>query len=143
MSKNAAVHVGYGEGKHDYVAPERESFGARGSTLRGRSERPGRVKRYKDGQEAMQRHREAVPYCEAPGAGIESPCGTGLDAILEQSHVIAKGLGGGKDYGDVKSLCRKHHAEIDTRRAEMRAAGLTKHAPRPAKVVPRPVESVE
>jgi hypothetical protein len=134
--RNGQRHTGL-DADHDYIAPAKEGFGARGSTLRGRSERPERVKRYEGGQEAMQRHREAVPYCEAPGAGIESACGTGPDAILEQSHVIGKGMGGGKDYKEFKSLCRKHHRELDTDRATFRAAGLSKPAPIPEKVVQR------
>jgi hypothetical protein len=60
--RNGQRHTGL-DADHDYIAPAKAGFGARGSTLRGRSERPERVKRYEGGQEAMQRHREAVPYC--------------------------------------------------------------------------------
>mgnify|MGYP006893414344 CR=1 FL=1 len=137
MSKTASVHVGYGEGKHDYVAPAKEGFGARGSTLRGRSERPERVKRYEDGVSEAVAHHKRVKECEAPAHGITTPC----RGRLQHSHRIGKGLGGGKDYaasdGECDMLCEQHHIEIDTRRAEMRAAGLSKRAPIPDKVVPR------
>lgn len=89
-------------------------------------------------------HHARVQRCEAPLYGVQTPCGTGLDAILEHSHTIGMGMGGGRDYavtdGECAILCRRHHREVDTNRAAMRAAGLSKKRPRPHKVVPRPYE---
>ena len=53
-------------------------------------------------------------------------------------------MGGGQDYavtdGECAILCRLHHRELDRDRATFRAAGLSKPAPRPSKVVKRPYE---
>ena len=86
-------------------------------------------------------HHARVRHCEARAYGVTTPCGTGTDATREHSHSIGKGMGGGKDYaaseGACAILCRKHHREVDERRADMRAAGLSIRAPIPDKVVPR------
>ncbi len=137
LGKNAGVHWGSGEGKHDYQGePKAGGFGQQKRPIASRSSRPNRVQRYEDGQKAMREHREAVTYCEAPEAGIPTPCGTGADSTLEQSHVIGKGIGGAKDYGMLKTLCRKHHRELDSNREQFRAAGLAQRRP-PADLPPR------
>ena len=101
--------------------------------------------RAQDGAQHARAHHAAVQWCEAKSHGIASPCGVGMDATLQHSHTIGKGMGGGQDYavsdGECSILCGSHHTEIDTRRVEMRAAGLSKRAPRPSKVVPRPSEA--
>jgi hypothetical protein len=74
----------------------------------------------------MQSYREAVSYCEAPGLGIATPCGTGADAVLDVHHVTGRGMGGGRDTFEYRRLCRKHHRETDTDRASARAVGLVK-----------------
>ena len=113
------------------------------SRIAPRSKSPKRVQRRQEGSEHAREHHEAVRYCEAPKHGITSPCG----GRLQHSHRIGKGAGGGHDYavsdGECEILCQQHHIEVDTRRAEMRAAGLSKHAPRPSKVVPRPYELMD
>jgi hypothetical protein len=110
------------------------------SSMRKVSRNPKRRQRLQAGREHAREHHEAVRYCQAREYGIETPCG----GPREHSHIIGKGLGGGEDYavteGACAILCQTHHREIDTRRAEMRAAGLTKPRPRPRKIVPRPIE---
>ncbi len=127
---------------HEFEPEAKEGgFGSRGQALRPRSERPGRVQRAQDVAQARQSRREAVRHCEAGAHGITTPCGTGVDATLEASHVVGLGMGGGKEHGEIRMLCRKHHRELDTDRQTYRDAGLSKRAPRPDKVVPRPSES--
>jgi hypothetical protein len=105
-----------------------------------RSKNPKRRQRLQDGAEHAREHHARVKACEAPAHGIQTPCG----GPLEHSHTIGKGIGGGQDYavtdGECAMLCRQHHRELDTDRATFRAAGLSKRAPRPSKVVPRPSE---
>lgn len=124
-----------------YEKPRREDRQSRRKPISPRSKRPNRVQRRQEGAEHARLHHEAVGYCEARTYGVRTPCGTGLDAILEHSHTIGKGMGGGRDFaatdGECAILCKRHHTEIDTRRADMRAAGLTKRAPTPDKVPPR------
>jgi hypothetical protein len=135
--RNGQRHTGL-DADHDYIAPAKAGFGARGSTLRGRSERPERVKRYEGGQEAMQRHREAVPYCEAAAYGLTTPCGTGpIQGKIDQQHVIPRGAGGGRDYKKLISLCHQHHMWTEEHRTEAREMGLSEPAPIPEKVVQR------
>lgn len=129
--------------EHEFVPEAKEGgFGSKRSPINRESDRPGRVQRAQEVADARQQRREAVRHCEAPEAGIETPCGTGVEATLEASHVYGLGMGGGKEYNEIRMLCRKHHGELDTDRQTFREAGLSKHAPRPEKVVPRPVESI-
>ncbi len=123
---------------HDFVAPPKEGgFGQKRKPLAPRSEAPNRVQRYEESQRGMQEHREAVRHCEGPAYGLETPCGVGADATLEQSHTIGRGMGGGKDYGVLATLCRKHHREVDTDRDKAREVGLSVRPPVPENVVPR------
>lgn len=135
LSKSASIHWGSGDDKHAYEGERRPSFGAARKPLSPRSERPNRVARREESLSMMQAHRQQFPACEAPGRGIQTPCGEGLDATVEQHHIIGRGLGGGKDYGELASLCRKHHREVDTDRESAKKAGLYKRPPTSA--VPR------
>lgn len=136
QSRNGPRHYGH-DADHDYLGEPKAGFGQQRATLRPRSERPNRVQRYQESQQGMQAHREAVRYCEGPSYGLSTPCGRGPDGTLEQSHTIVRGMGGGRDYGILATLCRKHHREVDEDRATARAAGLSIRAPVPDKVVPR------
>lgn len=122
---------------HEFVPEEKPKWGSQRSALNPRSDRPGRVQRRQEVAQARQERREAVRYCEAPSHGIETPCGVGPDATLEASHVIGLGMGGGKEHGEIRMLCRRHHRELDTNRAEFREAGLSKKPPPPDKLPPR------
>ena len=110
------------------------------SRIAPRSKSPKRVQRRQEGSEHAREHHERVKECEAPNHGITSPCG----GRLQHSHRIGKGVGGGQDYavtdGECDILCQQHHGELDRDRAAFRAAGLSKRAPRPSKVVKRPYE---
>lgn len=141
QSKNGSRHYG-SDADHEYAAPAREGFGSKGSRLNARSNLPGRVQRREKVAEARQSAHAGPRRCVAPERGIQTPCGTGQDAELEASHVIALGMGGGAEHNEVELLCRKHHRELDTDRQAFREAGLSKKAPRPDKVVPRPAESI-
>ena len=137
MVKSASPHVGYGDDKHDYEGEKKAGFGSARAAINPRSSRPNRVQRHEDSQRGMQAHREVTRYCEGPSYGLTTPCGTGADGTLEQSHTIGRGMGGGRDHGLLASLCRKHHREVDTDRAKAREVGLSIRAPVPDKVVPR------
>ena len=136
QAQHGARHEGF-KADHQYEPPPRAGFGSQRKAVNPRSSLPKRAQRREEGLQTMQAHREAVRYCEAPPAGIQTPCGEGDDGTLEQSHVIGKGMGGGKDYGLLKTLCRKHHRELDTDRQTFRDAGLSLRAPVPDKVVRR------
>jgi hypothetical protein len=138
LSKLAGIHAGSGEGVHDHVSTvDRRTFGQVKKAIPARSSRPNRVQRYQESQEGMQRHREAVKVCEGPVYGLTTPCGTGADGIIEVHHRTGRGMGGGKDYGDLASLCRTHHREMDSDRPTARAVGLVKKRPPSGKTVPR------
>ena len=113
------------------------------SRISPRSKSPKRVQRRQEVAQARQRAHGGPRHCVAPAHGIQTPCGVGWESILEASHVIGIGMGGGKEYGEVVLLCRRHHGELDRDRAAFRAAGLSKRAPRPAKVFPRPYELMD
>ena len=140
QAKNGPRHFGL-DADHDYQPEAKPQWGSQRAPIPTRSDRPGRRQRAREGADEAAEHHRRVKHCEAPAHGITTPC----RGRLQHSHRIGKGMGGGKDYaasdGECDILCEAHHIEIDTRRAEMRAAGLSKHAPRPAKVVPRPAES--
>ena len=136
QGRNGTRHYGP-QADHEYQGEPRQAFGSQRQPLSPRSESPKRVERAQEVAQARSERREAVGHCEARAHGIVTPCGTGLEARLEASHVVGLGAGGGKEYGEIRMLCRRHHSEIDTNRAEMRAAGLSKRAPRPQKVVKR------
>ena len=145
LVRSAGVHAGAGLDKHEYVPPRKEGgFGSQRQPLSPRSESPKRVERRQEGVDEAVEHHLRVNRCEARDYGVLTPCGTGADGILEHSHSIGKGMGGGQDYavtdGACAILCRLHHRAVDTDRAAMREAGLSQRAPRPAKVVPRQVE---
>lgn len=136
LLKSSAEHVF----DHEFIPEDRGGFGSQRKPMRSRSDRPNRVQRREAGSDEAAEHHARVKYCEAPAHGITTPC----RGRLQHSHRIGKGMGGGKDYaasdGECDILCEAHHIEIDTRRAEMRDAGLSKKRPRPDKVVPRPSE---
>ncbi len=91
------------------------------------SKSPKRRERRQETQQAMQAYREAVTHCEANERGFSGPCGvSGPDAALAVHHVTGRGAGGGRDTFEYARLCGRHHREMDTRRAEARAAGLVK-----------------
>jgi hypothetical protein len=137
QTKHGARHEGF-SADHDFQPPARDGFGSRGSTLRSRSERPNRVERREEVSQARQQAHAGPRYCVAPAHGIESPCGIGPDATLEASHTVGLGMGGGKEHGEIVLLCRAHHRELDSNRQAFRDAGLSKRAPVPDKVPPRP-----
>ena len=136
QSKNSSRHYGT-FADHDYQGGRRPGFGSQRQPVNPRSKLPRRAERLQDGSEHAREHHARVRRCEAATHGITTPC----RGRLEHSHRIGKGMGGGKDYavsdGECDILCEAHHAEIDTRRTEMRAAGLSKPAPIPEKVTPR------
>jgi hypothetical protein len=107
------------------------------SYLNRQSKLPKRVQKRRAASEHAREHHERVKHCEAPAHGVTTPC----SGRLQHSHRIGLGMGGGKDYavsdGECDILCQQHHIEIDTRRAEMRAAGLVKKRPPSDKTVPR------
>lgn len=127
LSKNAAVHVGYGEDKHEYVAPPREGFGSRGSPLRSFSNRPGRVESRRETREAMGAQTAAVPYCEGPNYELPGRC----QGRVVAHHVIPRGMGSAKDAKVFASLCVVHHSYVENNRAEAKERGLLKKRPRP------------
>ena len=142
MSRNASVHVGYGDDKHKYEEEQKAAFGQR-TPINPRSARPHRVQRQQEGSDEAREHHARVQHCEAPAYGITTPCGEPgtPDARREHSHKIGLGMGGGKDYaasdGACAILCRKHHRGIDEDRAKAREVGLSIRAPVPDKIVPR------
>lgn len=105
--------------------------------LRPRSQSPARQQRYEDSQRGMQEHRAAVRWCEGPSYGLVTPCGVGIEGVLQQHHVISRGMGGGRDYGLLATLCARHHSEIDRDRETARRVGLSIRPPVPSKVVTR------
>lgn len=137
LGKNAAVHWGSGDDKHPYQGEARQGFGSQRQALSPRSESPKRVERSQEVAQARSERREAVRYCEAPAHGILTPCGTGMEARLEASHVVGLGMGGAREHGEVRMLCVRHHRELDSDRQAFRDAGLSRRAPRPEKVVRR------
>lgn len=143
LSKNASVHVGYGDDKHDYLGEKKAGFGSSRAPINPRSSRPNRAQRHQEGSDEAREHHARVQHCEAPAYGITTPCGDPgtPDSVREHSHSIGKGMGGGKDYaasdGACAILCRRHHRGIDTDRATAREVGLSIRAPVPDKVVPR------
>ena len=130
--QHGRLHV---SGDHEYTPPPAER---KKPKRLGLSTKPKRVQRRQEVAEARSQRREAVRHCEAAEAGIETPCGSGLEAVLDASHVYGLGMGGGKEHGEIRMLCRRHHAELDRDRAAFRAAGLSLRAPVPEKVVERP-----
>jgi len=137
LGKNAAVHWGAGDEKHPYEGEARPAFGSHRQAISPRSESPNRVERSQEVAQARSERREAVRYCEAPAHGILTPCGTGMEARLEASHVVGLGMGGAREHGEVRMLCVRHHRDLDSDRQAFRDAGLSKRAPRPEKVVRR------
>jgi hypothetical protein len=123
--KTASIHVGYGPDKHSYIAPPRDGFGAKGSKLRPRSQRPNRVEKHRETQDAMQEYREAVKVCEGPEYGAPGECGGPLDV----HHRIPRGSGGGRDYFVFARLCRRHHQWVEDNREEARKLGLLVRKP--------------
>lgn len=138
LVRSAGVHAGGGQDKHEYAPPRKEGgFGQQRQALSHQSALPGRVERAQEVARARSERREAVRYCEAPARGILTPCGTGMEARLEASHVVGLGMGGAREHGEVRMLCVRHHRELDSDRQAFRDAGLSKRAPRPEKVVRR------
>ena len=140
QAKNGPRHFGL-DADHEYEPEPKPQWGSQRQPINPQSQREGRVERRQKVSETRQRAHAGPRYCVAHEHGIESPCGIGDDATLEASHVIGLGMGGGAEHGEAVLLCRKHHRELDTDRQAFRDAGLSKPAPRPAKVVPRPAES--
>ena len=136
QTKHGNRHEGF-KADHDFIAPARKGFGQQRKPIAARSARPNRVERRQEVAQARSERREAVSYCEAKSHGVASPCGVGPDAILEASHVYGLGMGGGKEHGEVRMLCRLHHRMLDEDRATFREAGLSKRAPRSEKTAPR------
>lgn len=123
-------------GDHDYTPPPAER---KKPKPLGLSTKPHRVQRRQEGLQAMQEHREAVRYCQAREYGLDTPCGVGpIEGKIDQQHIIARGAGGGKDYGKLASLCHAHHMWIEGNRKVARELGLNERAPVPEKVVERP-----
>jgi len=105
--------------------PKAGGFGSQKKALAPRSDRPGRVLRYQESQQGMQEHREAVRYCEGPARGLDGDC----DGPLEQQHVIGRGMGGGKDHGELATLCRFHHRWVTEHPIDGKESGLVKKRP--------------
>jgi hypothetical protein len=135
QARNGSRH---NHGDHTYEAPPKER---KKPKRMGLSTKPKRVERRKAVSEARQAAHAGPRVCVAPAHGITTPCGTGMDGTLQASHVYGLGMGGGKEYGEVVLLCARHHRDLDLDRATYRAAGLSKPAPVPEKVVRRPSAS--
>lgn len=128
LSKNASRHYGP-SADHEYVGERKAGFGQQRQPLKHQSDRPNRVERREQTAQVKAERRATYRSCEAPAHGIQSPCGTGLEARLEASHVYGLGMGGGKEHGEVRMLCVKHHRELDTDRQTFREAGLSLRPP--------------
>lgn len=68
-------------------------------------------------------HLALEPLCQ--GRHLPGPCGGPLDV----HHVIPRGMGGGKDYGQYATLCRNHHEWVEGHREAARALGFLARVP--------------
>lgn len=67
-------------------------------------------------------HRAQNPDCEGPKYLEDHTCWGPLDT----HHVVARGSGGGHDYGIYVTACRKFHDHIEMNRAWAKSVGLLK-----------------
>lgn len=74
-------------------------------------------------EKAKKAHLILHPTCEGPVSGLPGNC----DGPTDVHHVIPRGAGGGKDFGEYLTLCRWHHMWVESHRKEAYELGLLKH----------------
>lgn len=78
-------------------------------------------KRAEAWRKAKQEHLSLHPTCEGYGI-LPLDC----SGPLQVHHVIARGSGGGKDYGEYKTLCMAMHQWVEANREEAKGLGFLK-----------------
>lgn len=128
LVRSAPVHGG-SLWEHDFEGEPRARFGEQRKQINPIGERGyERRERWRD---AKASHLQAQPTCQGPEAGLPGACGRPgtPQGIIDVQHIIPRGMGGGRDYGEYVTLCRKHHEYVEMHRDEGRSKGMLKKAP--------------
>ena len=106
LVRSAGVHGG-ADWTHDPVFESKPRFGEVRQRVNPVSEK-GAVRR-EEWREAKAVQISRQPTCEGPMSGLPGKCWGPIDV----HHVIARGMGSGKDYGEYRTLCRYHHDWVE------------------------------